>query len=100
MSGVSKNTLLLSAGNLLADMSTEMLTPLLPIFLTQTLNANGSIVGLVDGIAQAVRNVIDGFSGPISDKFLKRKIVALFGYAMASVAKPLMGLSTIWESVL
>ena len=62
MSGVSRNTLLMTAGNLLADMSTEMLTSILPVFLTQTLGANGSIVGLLDGIAQAVRNVMDGFS--------------------------------------
>ena len=98
--GLSKNTFLVTASSLFADMSTEMLTPVLPIFLTQALNANGSIVGLVDGIAQAIRNVIDGFSGPISDKLQKRKVIALSGYAIAAVAKPLMGLSTIWEGVL
>jgi len=81
-------------------MSTEMLTPILPVFLTQTLVANGSIVGLLDGIAQAVRNVMDGFSGPISDKSRNRKVVVLCGYAMSAAAKPLMGLSSIWQSVL
>src|SRR5947207_8885898 len=96
----SRNTLLVGGASLFADMATEMLTPILPIFLTQALNANGSIVGLVDGIAQAIRNVIDGFAGPISDKLQKRKAVAVSGYAMAAVAKPLMGLSTIWEGVL
>src|SRR3954453_14447742 len=96
----SKNTLLVTGGSFFADMSTEMLTPVLPLFLVQVLNANGSIVGLVDGIAQAIRNVIDGFSGPISDKLQKRKVIALSGYAVAAVAKPLMGLSTIWEGVL
>src|SRR5207302_2662040 len=100
MSGVSKNTLLLTGGNLLADMSTEMLTPVLPIFLTQALNANGSIVGLVDGIAQAVRNVVEGFSGSISDRLRRRKSTAFVGYALSSLAKPVMGLSTIWEVVL
>src|SRR5438093_8061823 len=95
-SGLSRTTFLMTAGSLFADMSTEMLTPVLPIFLTQALNANGSIVGLVDGIAQAIRNVIDGFAGPISDKLQKRKAVAVSGYAMGAVAKPLMGLSTIW----
>ena len=71
-SGLSKNTFRMSAGSFLADMSTEMLTPVLPIFLTQMLHANGTVVGLVDGIAQAIRNVIDGFSGPISDKLRQR----------------------------
>ena len=90
----------MAAGSLFADMSTEMLTPVLPIFLTQALGANGSIVGLVDGIAQAVRNVADGFSGPLSDKLKKRKSIALFGFCLAAVAKPLMGLSSVWQGVL
>src|SRR5436190_22707648 len=99
-SGFSKNTILVTTGSFFSDLSTEMLTPVLPIFLTQTLNANGSIVGLVDGIAQAVRNMIDGFSGTISDKLRQRKVIVLAGYAMAAVAKPMMGLSTVWEGVL
>jgi MFS family permease len=85
---------------LFADMATEMLTPVLPIFLTQTLNASGSIVGLVDGAAQAIRNIIDGFSGPISDTLRRRRIIAVLGFAMAALAKPLMGLSAIWQEVL
>ena len=99
-SGLSKNTFRMAAAALFADMATEMLTPVLPIFLTQTLNATGSVVGLVDGAAQAIRNVIDGFSGPISDTLHKRRIIAGGGYAMAAIAKPLMGLSTFWEGVL
>lgn len=99
-SGLSKNTFRMAGANFFADMATEMLTPVLPIFLTQTLNATGSIVGLVDGIAQAIRNVIDGFSGPISDTLRKRKVIAVAGYAMAAAAKPLMGISAIWQGVL
>jgi len=95
-----KNTLLIAGASLFADMSTEMLTPILPIFLTQALHANGSVVGLVDGIAQAIRNIIDGFSGPLSDKLRKRKVIAATGYAMSAVAKPLMGLSSMWQAVL
>src|SRR5256885_3386276 len=89
-SGFSRNTFLVTAGSFFSDLSTEMLTPVLPIFLTQTLHANGSIVGLVDGIAQAVRNLIDGFSGSISDKLRKRKVIVLAGYAIAAIAKPFM----------
>lgn len=47
--GLSRNAYLLAAASLFADISTEMLYPVLPVFLTQTLKANGSIVGLVDG---------------------------------------------------
>jgi MFS family permease len=99
-SGLSRNTFLMAAGSLFADLSTEMLTPVLPVFLTQTLHANGSIVGLVDGVAQAVRNLVDGFSGSLSDRLRRRKAVALFGYALSAAAKPVMGLATMWEILL
>ena len=55
------------ATGLFADISTEMLYPILPVFLTQTLKASGSIVGLVDGFAQATQNVVQGFSGALSE---------------------------------
>ena len=74
-----------------------MLYPVLPVFLTQTLNASGSIVGLVDGFAQATQNIVQGFSGALSDKLQRRKTIALVGYLLAAVAKPLMGLSTVWQ---
>jgi hypothetical protein len=58
--GLSKNSFLLAAASLFADTSTEMLYPVLPVFLTQTLKASGSIVGLVDGFAQAAQNIVQG----------------------------------------
>src|ERR1700674_3098271 len=97
--GLSRNTFLLAFSSLFADISTEMLYPVLPVFLTQTLNATGSIVGLVDGFAQAMQNIVQGFSGVLSDKLQKRKAIALAGYLLAAVAKPLMGLSTVWQGV-
>jgi len=97
--GLSRNTFLLAFASLFADISTEMLYPVLPVFLTQTLKASGSIVGLVDGFAQAMQNIVQGFSGALSDKLQKRKGIALAGYLMAAVAKPLMGLSTAWQGV-
>jgi len=97
--GLSRNTFLLAFASLFADISTEMLYPVLPVFLMQTLKASGSIVGLVDGFAQAMQNIVQGFSGALSDKLQKRKGIALAGYLMAAVAKPLMGLSTAWQGV-
>jgi MFS family permease len=76
-----------------------MLYPVLPVFLTQTLKASGSIVGLVEGFAQATQNIVQGFSGALSDKLQKRKSVALAGYLAAAIAKPLMGLSSVWQAV-
>ena len=94
--GLSRNTF----ASLFADISTEMLYPVLPIFLTQTLKASGSVVGLVEGIAQATQNIVQGFSGWLSDKLQRRKPIALVGYTLAAVAKPLMGLATAWPGVL
>jgi MFS family permease len=97
--GLTKNTFLLALSSLFADISTEMLYPVLPVFLVQTLKASGSIVGLVDGFAQATQNIVQGFSGALSDKLRRRKPLALLGYAMAALAKPLMGMATIWQGL-
>ena len=97
--GVSRNTVLLAFTSLFADISTEMLYPILPIFLTQSLRASGSVVGLVEGIAQATQNIVQGFSGWLSDKLQKRKSLALAGYFLSAVSKPLIGFATTWPGV-
>ena len=99
-SGLSRNTFLLALASLFADISTEMLYPVLPIFLTQILNASGSVVGLVEGIAVATQNIVQGLSGSLSDRLQRRKSIALAGYFLAAIAKPLIGLSTVWQGVL
>jgi MFS family permease len=98
--GLSKNTFLLALASLFADISTEMLYPVLPVFVTQTLNAGGSVVGLIEGVAQATQNIVQGLSGWLSDKLQRRRPLALAGYALAALAKPLMGLSTTWPGLL
>jgi MFS family permease len=100
LAGISRNTVLLAFASLFADISSEMLYPILPIFLTQTLHASGSVVGLVEGMAGATQNVVQGFSGWLSDKLQKRKSLALIGYFASAVGKPLMGLATAWPGVL
>ena len=98
--GLSRNTFLLALSSLFSDISTEMLYPILPVFLTQVLHASGSIVGLVDGFAQATQNIVQGFSGAISDRLQRRKPIALIGYLLSAIAKPLMGLATVWQALL
>ena len=98
--GLSRNTFLLAVASLFGDISTEMLYPVLPIFLTQTLHANGSVVGVVEGIAQATQNITQGFSGWLSDKLQKRKSIALFGFLLSALSKPLIGFSSVWPEVL
>jgi MFS family permease len=98
--GISRNTVLLAFASLFADISSEMLYPILPIFLTQVLHASGSAVGVVEGIAEATQNVVQGFSGWLSDKLQKRKALALIGYFVSALGKPLMGIATAWPGVL
>ena len=98
--GVSRDTVLLAFTSLFADISSEMLYPVLPIFLTQTLHASGSVVGLVEGIAGATQNVVQGFSGWLSDRLQKRKSLALIGYFLSAMGKPLIGLASTWPGAL
>lgn len=98
-SGLTKNTFLLALTSLFSDISSEMLYPILPIFLTQNLKVGGSIVGLIEGVAGTVQNIIQGFSGRMSDKWQKRKGIALFGYILSAISKPFIGLATGWPLV-
>jgi len=97
--GLTKNTFLLTFTSLFADISTEMLYPILPIFLTQYLGATGSIVGLIEGVANATQNIQMGVAGYLSDKIHKRKSLAIIGYTLAAISKPFIGLSTVWQNV-
>ncbi len=97
--GLSRSTFLLAFASFFSDISTEMLYPVLPVFLTQTLHASGSIVGLIDGFAQALQNLVQGFSGALSDKLQRRKPIALSGYFLSAIAKPLRGFSAAWQGL-
>ena len=99
-SGLTKNSILLAFASLFSDISTEMLYPILPVYLTEYLKANGSIVGIIEGIAQATQNIIQGLSGWLSDKLQQRKPIALVGYLLSAVSKPFIGLANTWQLVL
>jgi MFS family permease len=100
LTGISRDTVLLAFASLFSDISSEMLYPVLPIFLTQTLHASGTAVGLVEGLATASQNMIQGLSGWLSDKLRKRKPLALAGYIASAIGKPLMGIASGWTGVL
>src|SRR5271168_557475 len=100
LTGLTRNTFLLALSSLFADISTEMIVPILPIFLTQTLKVSASVVGLVEGLAGAAQYLTQGLSGSLSDKLQKRKPIALVGYFLAAIGKPLMGIASMWQGVL
>ena len=73
MRGISRNVWLLSAVSLLTDLSSEMIYPLVPIFLAATLHAPAAAIGLIEGIAEATASLLKWFSGALSDRFGRRK---------------------------
>ncbi len=79
--------------SLLMDVSSEMVHSLLPVFMTTVLGASVALVGLVEGIGEATAAIVKVFSGALSDYLGKRKALAVLGYGMAVVTKPLFPLA-------
>ena len=76
------------------DSSSELVHSLLPIFMTTTLGASMVTIGIVEGFAEAAAAITKVFSGVISDYFQKRKFLAVIGYGLAAITKPIFPLAT------
>jgi len=98
--GLTKNVIILGIVSGLTDISSEMLYPVIPIFLTQFLNAPMSVIGLIEGIAESTASILKIWGGYISDKFRKRKFFVVLGYFLSAISKPIMGLAYTWHFVL
>jgi MFS family permease len=98
--GVSSSAIIIGFVSLFSDISGEMIYPILPLFLTETLNAPATVVGLIEGIAVGTGNAIGGFSGWISDRLGRRKPVAFFGYALTAATRPVIAAAQVWPLVL
>ena len=75
------NIVLLGLISFFADISSEMVYPLIPIYLTTVLGATPALVGLIEGIAESTASLLKVFSGYISDKFKRKKALAAAGYS-------------------
>jgi MFS family permease len=98
--GISRNVFLLGVVSLCTDASSEMIYPLVPLFLTQTLGAPMAIVGVIEGLAEATASLLKGISGWLSDRLGRRRPLVLAGYGLAAVSKPLLALAGSWHLVL
>jgi MFS family permease len=84
--------------SLLMDTSSELIHSLLPVFLTTVLGASTVAVGVIEGIAEATAAIAKVFSGALSDRIGKRKLLVGMGYGLAAITKPVFPLaSTAWE---
>jgi len=96
--GLNKDVFLLACASLFSDISTEMLYPVLPVYLTEYLKASGSTLGIIEGSAEAIQNSIQGVSGYWSDKLRRRKPLAIIGYLLSAISKPFIGVATTWPA--
>jgi len=95
-----RTVVVLGVVSLLNDASSEMITPLLPIFLTATLGAGPAIVGLVEGLAEATSSVLKLVAGRLADRGVDPKSLVLGGYGLSNATRPLLGLAAAWSAVL
>ena len=82
------------------DAATEMIYPLLPLFLTRVLGAGAMSLGIIEGVAEAANSVLKILSGRLTDKWGTPKPIVLAGYVLSSAVRPLIGLASSWTHVL
>jgi len=98
--GLTANVVVLGFVSLFTDVSSEMILPILPFFLTEVLFANAFIVGLVEGIAESVGTFTKIFSGRLSDSAGKRKRFVAAGYGLSTAMKVLFPFAQSWPEFL
>ena len=94
------NIIILGIASLLTDISSEMIYPILPIYLVTQLGAGPAILGLIEGIAESLSSLLKVFSGYFSDKIKSRKPFTIFGYASSIAGKFFLYISVNWWFVL
>ena len=92
--------MVLGCVSLLNDAASEMITPLLPVFLTAALGAGPAIVGLVEGVAEATASLVKLLAGRLVDRGVGARRLVVGGYGLANLARPLLGLAAGWSVVL
>ena len=98
--GISKNVFVLGLVSFFNDVASEMIYPIVPIFLTSVLGAPVAIVGLIEGVAESTASVLKVISGWLSDKLQKRKPFVIAGYSFSAISKILLSLAFSWPFVL
>jgi len=93
-SGITGNVLILGLVSFFTDVSSEMIYPLLPLFLTGVLGAGPAFLGGIEGVAESTASLLKLFSGLLSDRLRGRKPLVLFGYTFSALMRPLIGFAT------
>jgi MFS family permease len=96
---IPRNVRVLSAVSFFQDAASEMLYPVMPLFITGVLGAPPSVLGLIEGVAEGTASIGKAVSGRLADRFKRRPLIAI-GYGLSSLAKPVIGLAQGWGLVL
>jgi MFS family permease len=91
---------ILGVVSLFNDMASEMIYPLIPVFIKSVLGLGASFIGIIEGIAESANSILKLFSGWISDKAKKRKVFVLAGYGLSNIIRPLIGIASSWGFLL
>ena len=93
LGGLPRGIWALGMVSLFMDISSEMIHGLLPVFLTSVLGAGKEMVGLTEGVGEATASICKLFSGWLSDRLGTRKTLAVLGYGLAALSKPLFAIA-------
>jgi MFS family permease len=97
--GISRNVFVLGAVSFLTDVSSEMVFPILPLFLANFLGAGKEIIGLIEGVADSIASLMDIFFGYWSDRSGRRKDFVVAGYGLSSALKAALVFASSWQQV-
>jgi MFS family permease len=86
--------------SLFTDAATEMIYPLLPVYLSRVLGASATSLGLIEGFAEGINSLLKVIAGWWSDRRSRRRPLVIFGYTISSLARPLIALTSTWPQVL
>lgn len=95
-----RNIIMLGLVSFFTDVSTEMVYPIIPLYLTAVFGATPALVGVIEGIAESVASLLKVFSGYITDTYKKKKPIALAGYSSALIYKVALIAATSWVGIL
>ena len=94
-----RNIWAVSLTSFFMDISSEMVTNLLPLFLSNVLGVRTSLIGVIEGLAESLASLLKLFSGWLSDKLQGRKWIAVAGYALSALSKPFFYFANSWGVV-
>jgi MFS family permease len=100
LSRIPRPVWLLGWSSLFTDAATEMIYPLLPVYLSRVLGAGAMSLGIIEGVAEAINSLLKIVSGYASDRWTRRRPIVIAGYALSSLARPFIAVTSSWTQVL